>query len=301
MELDDLQLREEKKILLETLRKFQKICSMYNLKYYAGYGTCLGAVRHKGFIPWDDDIDVLMPRADYDKFLKLKKQAIEDNCEIIDYSNNKLYYSFAKFCDMNTTIVELQTNKVVHGVFIDVFPLDDADDSDNTRKLYKDSIRCQELLLEVCKDISITSVVDYFKSNCWVKSLKCLYHLLYQCVFRPHRYRRFLKNEDILRQQKGEYYLHYYGCYGYSKDLYKKKWFDQTVEVPFENMSILIPKDYDGYLTSIYGDYMKLPPIEQQVGHHNIYFFDLNKRWTLEDIECLNLGEQVLKDWYRYE
>lgn len=114
MEEDKLKYKE---ILCNTMKSFINICKEHNLQYYACAGTCLGAIRHKGMIPWDDDIDVLMPRSDYDKFLALKQKLQGTGYEIVD-SNNQFYNQwFAKFSDANTTIVEITDFPIVFGVY----------------------------------------------------------------------------------------------------------------------------------------------------------------------------------------
>ena len=114
MEEDKLKYKE---ILCKTMKSFINICKEHNLQYYACAGTCLGAIRHKGMIPWDDDIDVLMPRSDYDKFLALKQKLQGTGYEIVD-SNNQFYNQwFAKFSDANTTIVEMTDFPIVFGVY----------------------------------------------------------------------------------------------------------------------------------------------------------------------------------------
>ena len=118
---------EIQKIDLELLKQFLKICDKHNLKYYIIGGTLLGAIRHKNFIPWDDDIDVAMPRKDFDIFLKVANNELKDNYKLSTYFNNKEHrYYLPKLVDLNTTIMEKRyekINKETH-VFIDIFPID---------------------------------------------------------------------------------------------------------------------------------------------------------------------------------
>lgn len=135
MEEDKLKYKE---ILCNTMKSFINICKEHNLQYYACAGTCLGAIRHKGMIPWDDDIDVLMPRSDYDKFLALKQKLQGTGYEIVD-SNNQFYNQwFAKFSDANTTIVEITDFPIVFGVYVDIFPLDEVGNLDVAKKLHEE-------------------------------------------------------------------------------------------------------------------------------------------------------------------
>lgn len=113
--------------LLPVFRAFVDFCNRNQLTYYAAYGTVIGAVRHKGFIPWDDDIDVWMPRRDYERFLSLRDKLISTHYEIIDIEDKGYYLYFAKFCDRRSTIIEREGQSIM-GLYIDVFPLDYYDD-----------------------------------------------------------------------------------------------------------------------------------------------------------------------------
>ena len=131
-----------KKVLLETMKAFIDFCSQNKLEYVAAYGTALGAVRHKGLIPWDDDIDVFMTRDNYEKFLECREKAKLAGYEIFDLNDEGYYLPFAKFCNANTTLWEVERLPFVMGVFIDVFPLDftseDESYSVEVRRQYKE-------------------------------------------------------------------------------------------------------------------------------------------------------------------
>ena len=124
---------------LETLKAFIAFCQANNLKYYAAYGTVLGAARHHGFIPWDDDIDVYMMRDDYDRYLRLMRTNPPKGYEQVEYVHDKEYYlPFAKFCNAHSTICEWTEYRISFGNYIDVFPLDVVPDDDNERQRYCD-------------------------------------------------------------------------------------------------------------------------------------------------------------------
>ncbi len=117
---------KQKQLLLQLLDKFVEVCVQNNLKYYLAYGTVLGAIRHKGIIPWDDDIDIQMPREDYLKLQQLPKSVFGDEFQLSTWSNTPNYpYDFLKLEKLNTTLIERLTKKVyIGGVYIDIFPLD---------------------------------------------------------------------------------------------------------------------------------------------------------------------------------
>ncbi|KXB74135.1 hypothetical protein HMPREF1860_02125 [Prevotella amnii] len=116
------------KKLLSLFKEFTLFCKKNNLTYYAAYGTAIGAVRHHGIIPWDDDVDVWMPRKDYEKLLKLKTTLLKTNYEIINIENKGYYLYFAKFCNRNTSIIEREGEPNI-GLYIDIFPLDNYNTS----------------------------------------------------------------------------------------------------------------------------------------------------------------------------
>ena len=125
--LDETQAIAYKQHLLAMFRKFINLCDENNLQWCCAGGTLLGAVRHKGFIPWDDDIDVFMPRKDYNRLLELDKALWSDGYGVVSIHNHDKGATFAKFWDRNTTLWELDEIPFVYGTYIDVFPLDNTD------------------------------------------------------------------------------------------------------------------------------------------------------------------------------
>ena len=125
-------------ILLQTMIDFIKLCEEYNLKYVAAFGTVLGAIRHKGLIPWDDDIDVYMPRKDYEELLKLKDTLQNTTYQIFDITDDNYYLPYAKFCNKNTSLWEVKELPCIIGTFIDIFPVDEINiKSNNVFEIYK--------------------------------------------------------------------------------------------------------------------------------------------------------------------
>ena len=128
-ELTETELVTWKSIITDVLKEFQKICNRHQLTYYAIGGTAIGAVRHHGIIPWDDDIDVGMPRPDYERFLEICRTSDLGNYELVSNETHRNYnLPFPKFCNRNTTLVERMDVPCVIGLFIDIFPLDNTSD-----------------------------------------------------------------------------------------------------------------------------------------------------------------------------
>lgn len=265
-----------KELLLKTMSEFIKVCDQNGIEYIGAYGSVLGAVRHKGLIPWDDDIDVFMTRENYEKFLQLKKTLNGSGYEIVDLDNDGYYLPYAKFCDANTSIWEIENLPFVLGIFIDVFPLDFVEENDAECVALRDeyivlfrkyvrskrSFRFADLL-------SLSGLKDFFKTVYYRKTVK----------------KEMLRNiENKIKNKRGPYRMYYRSMDKYSKSKFDASWFDECIEVPYENFSIRIPKNYDAYLTQCYGNYMEPPPIEKRVSQHFHYFVDLDKRLSEEEI-----------------
>lgn len=300
MELSSQDKVKYKEILCETMKAFIAFCEKHGLRYYACAGTCLGAIRHKGIIPWDDDIDVLMPRKDYNKFLALKSCLVDSSYEIVDPSDKGYYLSFAKFVNANTTIFEVREYPFILGIFIDVFPLDEVGDAEMAKKLFEE--KTIAWWNYACKLVRF--VPSVFFDNVSRLKLKTALHYLKNSLFgnfyKKKLYLKFLAIEKNIQQQKGDKWMFYSGGYGFDKELCDKEWFGEGVKVPFEDFSIVVPTNYEAYLKHIYKDYMTPPPVEKRVSHHNQYFVDLSRRWSIEEISALKLGKQK-KIEYKYE
>lgn len=290
--MNEQELKSYKAILTRMLYDFDNICNKYGLEYCVAYGTTIGALRHKGFIPWDDDIDVFMPRADYDKLINMKPTIKNSGYEIIDIDNAGYYLPFAKFSDSNSTLWEFESEPFIYGVYIDIFPLDETDlDVDNPRDIKRDKyftryrIANQRKTLKKAFDCLMrgdvkmfcvylrSSTIDYLMSNYLFTNYKKLdNYCAYKC--------------------KGENYVSRYSPY--KNDIYPKSMIFPAKDGIFENIKIKIPADAHSYCTHVYGDYMQLPPEEKRITNHEHYFYNLKHRYTPEQIkEIMNVNHKV--------
>lgn len=271
--------KEEEKIwkdkLVEILSFFKKYCESRNLRYFCCGGTAIGVVRHQGFIPWDDDIDVYMPRPDYKKFISDFR---DSNYEILSYDNTKNYcYPFAKLCDRNTTLIELEGQPYVEGLYIDIFPLDGAGSYKEFKHDKTKYAILQRALIAATTPFKFSRMWKSYKNRYYYDLTVILFYLIKPFVSIRLLKRMFYSIENKYNYDDSKNIAVYTGSYGL-KEYIPKEWIGNGVDAKFENLLVKIPKDYDKYLKHFYGDYMKLPPIDKQVSHHYAFYYNLNER-----------------------
>lgn len=265
----EIGLDERKKILLEMLKDVDTFCKSKGLTYYLAFGTLLGAVRHKGFIPWDDDIDIMMPRRDYEKFAILFPA--ERNRRFIYQGNTKNYpLAFGKVIDTRTIKFERMRDKYqVMGLDIDVFPIDNYPaDIDEATKW------CDEIARTQKKSKLLFTPLTKGKKNlrAFVKNLVIRFRYLTDDLGFVS-VSQLIRKIDNLSQQYNITETGYCGIaaintYGVKKRN-RKEIYSSASEVNFEGELFLAPMGYDEYLRDIYGDYMQLPPKDKRKSHHS--------------------------------
>ncbi len=271
MILTDEQLKKIHQIEVELLKAFIDVCNRLNLQYYISDGTLLGAVRHKGFIPWDDDIDIVMKRDDYEVFIREGQNLLPEKYFISTlYSNDNVPFNFCKIHDNDTTFIEKSCKgmNINHGVKIDIFPLDYYPDDEKERCALN---RKHRILRKIARK-------KYKWFNCSVATK--LKELFYKVVFCFYPYKKAVKQrENLYRSVKqSKMFANYSGCYG-ERDIVPVEWFHETIQLEFEGLKVNAPAQYDKWLTQVYGDYMQLPPEEKRVGHHYTEVIDLERSY----------------------
>ena len=256
-----LTVEEYKQVELDILIKVDQICREHQINYFLFAGTLIGAVRHKGFIPWDDDIDISMMRADYDRLAKVIQSGDYGLNFIRIEENPDCIYPYGKICDTNTELIEKNFKPVKgYGVFIDVFPFDYMPDSDaDMTKLSRRWFRKYQFLTHSTR-------TSYKKTDSVVTNLK---RAMAFALSRPFNSAKLVKAmNDSFIAMNGKVTNHVGLAW------WKKAWlaedYQETSEVDFEGHRFLAPKNPDRVLTTHFGDYMMLPPEDQRILKHQL-------------------------------
>lgn len=267
---DPLVLKKLQGVQTQMLKDVLDVCEKYDLPCFLIYGTAIGAVRHKGFIPWDDDIDVGMLRKDYDRFLEVFDQELRDHYEVLTPETDSRYACTVTHIQRKNTvfITEMTKNlKCNCRIFMDIFPFDNVPNStkEQNRLLKKSTLYGKLLFLSG----SGSPHIPYSGILYHVMHLGCmLIHGLLKLfhITPPFLYRRFKKVSTAFNDKDYEYVTsyEYTGCI---KDKIKKSDILPLKKVPFENIYAYIPANNDAFLKKVYGDYMQIPPEEERVNH----------------------------------
>lgn len=256
---------------LSIVKEVVSICNQWGLVYYMSGGTLLGAIRHHGFIPWDDDIDLAMPREDYERFLETAPQQLPPNLQIVNYRTDPNYqYYITRVRDIDTKVEEIRIGNDCRytNVSIDIFPLDGTPNNVWIRKLYFLQVMAHRAFMSLCYKDSI----DRSRKRGTAEKifLAMMEKLPMEKIFNP--YTEKCKIDKIMRKHKVEDSENIgclMGAYR-TNQIVPKRYFGSGKMYKFENMTLRGPELYNEYLTQMYGDYMKLPPKESQKVHFKI-------------------------------
>mgnify|MGYP000845578381 CR=1 FL=1 len=263
--MKEISIEELKLLQLNMLTYIKKVCEKNNLKYYLCGGTLLGAIRHKGYIPWDDDIDIFMPIDDYKRFLKLNHK-VEGYTALNPYECNDYYYTFSKLVDNRTKLVELGWPEVDKmGVYIDIFPLFALPDNETERDEYISKLRS----LNEKHYRYFWSVWNYSENRIKMIAKSILKFPGYIINKKRKTKENILKLMDKYDFKRSENVGFVLSAYDPKKEVTRKEVYEKTIQVEFEGELFSAPVGYDEYLSNLYGEYMKLPPIEKRKTHHN--------------------------------
>lgn len=261
---------------------FNKVCEKYNLKHFLIYGSVLGAIRHNGFIPWDDDIDVGMLRDDFDRFLEIADKEFFGDYSVVYGLAKHSFNTVLRIRDKSTTgflrkDIGESYNK---GVFLEVYPYDSFPSSEDSQKSH---------IREVVNSIDLLK----YKYHPYFPKSKSDLVLLAKTIFKS-KIKLFDEYIDCCKKynNKNEMLVNLVSVpiYATGEAVIEKKYLKEIIQLPFENTSAFVIKNYDLMLKTFYKSYMELPPVEERGRYHdNIVFYDPDKPYTeYENNEIIN-------------
>jgi lipopolysaccharide cholinephosphotransferase len=254
-------IHELQEISLAILKETVRVCELLGLQYYLGEGTLLGAIRHSGFIPWDDDVDILMPRDDYDRFLALAPSYISGDYLVQHWTTTKPFFSiftkvryvgYSKFYQKQ--LVHITENS---GPYIDIFPLDTV-----PHLFSKPQMKQKKRMRFLQRALSYsTKVADPPLKRYHIKIYGKL--IPYDSLIKKIS-RQYIKFSNV----ENKYYTNLASWYGTDKETFPIEFFGKGRKVPFEDTELIVPDRAEDVLSIIYGDYLKLPPIRKRRNNH---------------------------------
>lgn len=269
-------LTEMQKCLLNMLDWLTKYLDQNSINYYIIGGTMLGAVRHNGFIPWDDDVDVGLPRPDYERFIELFKEN-DDYILETPYENNlDFLYTYSKLYDKHTTLIERQRKSLKRGIYIDIFPLDGLGNTYNEAYAFFSKVDRKNMLL-MTRTCAIRKQRDLSKNMAIVLS-----RLVPECILNTKRLS--LEVDSLCKKNnynECSFVGNLNGTYR-EREIVSKDIFGKPTEYTFENIIVKGPEKADEFLTQIYYDWRKLPPVEKRGVQHDFIYCNLNESYLEE-------------------
>ncbi len=254
-------------------------CKKHDICYFLGGGSALGAVRHNGFIPWDDDVDIMMPRKDYDRLLETFKSEYGDKYEIGSIGNNPDWTRpFARIWDKRTKMSQNSTGEQDLGVLIDVFPIDGVPDGKLAQKVFYFRLRLANTLRNAAQRREFLPD-EKFRA---IKNVLRIYAKHKGARYYAEKLDKLGRKYDY---EKCENVAASLAVHYWSRETIDKKHFSGAVDMLFETRMLPLPVGYDRYLKNLYGDYMKIPEDDAEKGHTHL------DRWNIEISDEIDFSE----------
>lgn len=267
--LNATELKKIQSLQLKIAKEFKRICDNYNISYSLSGGTLLGAVRHSGFIPWDDDFDVEMLRSEYERFLRIAPRELGSEYFLETWKTDKHYsLPYAKLMLKGTIYSEKATEHVniKKGIFIDIFVADFISDKSWLKKVQCNI--CDKLFVILCDK-------NRYQNGSFRKGLKKICYDLASSLIPLTCLKKLLKFfMTIFNKTTAKDTSLFGSCYGSKKEIKSKDFYYNLKEYIFENTNFTGFADYDTYLRSLYGNYMEFPPEKERYNRHSIIKID---------------------------
>lgn len=259
-----IDVNELKRIQIDILQSVHDFCISHDITYSLAFGTLLGAVRHKGYIPWDDDIDIMMPRKDYEKFVKTFSS---EHYRVYDYRQDEAYnLPAAKVADTRTLLVE-NINMESIGINIDVFPIDNMFDTKE---------ECDRFLQSLipAKRRFRMKVLRPSKKNVWWKRIAIQLSKLLVITKSLKELAKGINSQICTLANNQSRYVGIPALQDYApfamRSVFERNLIEKFVQAPFEDRQFMITAEYDQFLSNVYGDYMTPPPPEKRTSPHTL-------------------------------
>ena len=280
VEIDPADVRKIQLMVLNLMLEFERICKKHGLRYYLAGGTILGGIRHKGFIPWDDDMDITMPRPDYDKFLKIAQKELPDDMKLdkdcVPFCHNRIEYKDTRFDTMWRN----------GGVFLDILALDGSPDDEKLRLQHEHKTRFWRFwMLERARPIPPMSA----SRDVQMIILKRVIARLMPRWFLKWRWHSWAARYDC--RKTSSWVCLPASIYTYEQERFPKEFWGEPVMMEFEGYDMPTMQHWEDYLICHFGNYMKMPPLTLRKSHHFIYHYDLGK---YKDIPTEELERQLV-------
>lgn len=286
-----------KSILLTTFKYVIDFLSTHKLRWFVCGGTLLGAIRHNGIIPWDDDVDICMPKDDFDQLLALKHELLKDNYRLLSLTDQGYYYAHCKIINTTTTLWERECYPYITGVFVDIFPIYQTDLSKD--KIIERMNTFKSLFVSYTRTIKRIPFNDFLRSLLIDHTRVWREYLINKIYYPPkksaYHFKQYQQYEKILNQKEGESSICYSAFKYGEKEIMKTSYYDDFIVTPFEYFTVRVPIGYHYYLTQLYGDYMVLPPENERVEEHRElrYYINLKEGLSIREVKRrLKRGER---------
>lgn len=254
--------------LLRILKAFDKTCREHGLRYYLEDGTLLGAVRHGGFIPWDDDVDIMMPRPDYERLIRHSREWLPEPYEFVCFENDPKYpLQFGKVQDASTTLIERPHLYYLGGAYIDIFPIDGVPDTEKEQRRH--DRRYHRL-----KSLLYLTWRDPYKHG---RGPASWYPLLLRRIWRPEKVQRLMREHSLRYPfEESKYVANLFDNMRGILD--REKELGPGTPIRFEDAEFISVADTDTHLRRLFGDYMTPPPPDK-IEQHGFYYLDLDRSY----------------------